>query len=286
MSDLNDLINKIKVRNSSRNENRVKFLPYIPSKPNTKQVCKNELKTKKQKVPLPVPPKQDESEMWKVNWLIEYDAARRQMEAQKQAIFEKSKENEILKESNESQKKLVCEFAKRLKQKNTIIQELINNFPTIEQPNGQQDTSTQTENETQTRETATEQTHEEATAQTEEQSEIDATTFHDDDAIQFEEVCVATNPKKPSVLYLCPNCDYSTTKKSTIDDHLAEFCKTEALKTMECKICYKKFTRRGLRIHFNNFCTGKHNPRNEHAEFSCEDHEIFKVAAMYGFEYP
>lgn len=106
MSNLNDLINKIKARDSNRNQNRVKLLPYMPTEPNQKKVCQNRLKRKNEKVPSFMPQKQGESdEMWKMNWLVEYDAARRQMEPQKKEILEKSKENEFLKDSYNSQKK-------------------------------------------------------------------------------------------------------------------------------------------------------------------------------------
>lgn len=71
-----------------------------------------------------------------------------------------------------------------------------------------------------------------------------------------------------------------------MDDHVAEFCENSPVKDMQCKICFKMFTRRGLRIHFNNFIKGKHLSRGGHGDFTPEDHEFFKVAAINGFEYP
>lgn len=103
-------------------------------------------------------------------------------------------------------------------------------------------------------------------------------------------VCVSANTKammkRELVVHKCLNCEYVTDKKSSLVDHMAEFCVDAPFKNMACNICGKFFTRRGLRVHFNNFTTGKHKPRGEHSLWSAEDHEIFKVAAMCGFEYP
>lgn len=87
----------------------------------------------------------------------------------------------------------------------------------------------------------------------------------------------------------CPFCNAPFSKSSALKDHIAEFCtksNAKAAKDMECKICYKKYTLRGLRVHFNNYTTGKHNARGAHANYTPEEHEIFKAAAMNGFEYP
>lgn len=182
-------------------------------------------------------------------------------------------------------------MAKRLKHKNNIIQQLIQHCSANELYSEKTFTETaaktapetyQTREETEIESPEFEPIESKAT-----QSSIDSSSC--DTNIEMEIKTNSTKTvatKRASIQYLCPHCSYYTTKKSSMDDHVAEFCENSPVKNMQCKICFKMFTRRGLRIHFNNFTTGKHFPRGEHADFTPEDHEFFKVAAMNGFLYP
>lgn len=51
--------------------------------------------------------------------------------------------------------------------------------------------------------------------------------------------------------YECDDCGFTTNKKSTLDDHQAEYCVNEPIKDSNCPICGKSFTRRSLRVHIN-----------------------------------
>lgn len=76
------------------------------------------------------------------------------------------------------------------------------------------------------------------------------------------------------VFYQCANCDYSTCKKSSYDDH-AESCGNEPNKSAMCPICNKNYTYRGLRNHLNHYASGEHKSRGEHAKFTPQDHRDF-----------
>lgn len=78
-----------------------------------------------------------------------------------------------------------------------------------------------------------------------------------------------------SQLYKCKSCPYFTPKKSSMDDHRNEFCtRSKANKNMECAVCKKKFTYRGLRLHFNYYIKSKHIALDGHSKYSRQDHEI------------
>lgn len=62
--------------------------------------------------------------------------------------------------------------------------------------------------------------------------------------------------KKGTMVYRCDQCLYWTGKKSSMIDHLAEFCATSATidkRDLQCPGCPKKFSRRGLRLHLNYY---------------------------------
>lgn len=83
--------------------------------------------------------------------------------------------------------------------------------------------------------------------------------------------------KKEDKKYVCPNCPYSTMKKSAIDDHISEFCvKAKPVLDVQCKFCLKWKTRRGLRIHINGFLTGNHKPTGKHASITLAEHQAYR----------
>lgn len=62
--------------------------------------------------------------------------------------------------------------------------------------------------------------------------------------------------KKRKTVYRCDKCSYWTTKKSSMTDHQAEYCKQSKLirkKDVQCPGCPKKFSRLGLRLHLNYY---------------------------------
>lgn len=108
---------------SNGRQSRIKLLPYCPTEPKPiKKVGKKSAIQSKNEVPKSVETNDD---IWKISWITEYDSTRQLLDAQSKSIIEKSNEIELLKESNQKQAKLVSEFAKRLKSKNTIIQQLV-----------------------------------------------------------------------------------------------------------------------------------------------------------------
>lgn len=286
MSKLDEVVNKIKVKMSEKNDRQssIKFLPYCPAEAKAKKrVGQQSAVESKSAVPKFV----NDDDLWKLTWMTEYNSSRQLLDEQSKSIIEKSKEIEQLKESNRNQAKLVCEFSKRLMNKNIIIQQLAhclaNGLQKNDAPEEAEIASPQFEpNESQPIQSCTDSDDYNTNTEIENEKSIK----------QAEESEIATNPektvstKRELIQYLCPHCSYYTNKKSSMDDHVAEFCENSPVKNMQCKICFKMFTRRGLRIHFNNFTTGKHAPRGEHADFTPEIHEFFKVAAMNGFEYP
>lgn len=77
--------------------------------------------------------------------------------------------------------------------------------------------------------------------------------------------------------YKCSDCQYSTNKKSSFDDHRDEFCvKAKPVKDMQCKFCKKLKTRRALRMHLNNYLTGQHKPCGLHANFTIAQHRQYR----------
>lgn len=79
---------------------------------------------------------------------------------------------------------------------------------------------------------------------------------------------------RPTPFYQCHNCDKIYNKKSTYDDHVAEFCIESGDKDMKCPICPKMFTCRGLRLHLNHFATGKHKATKQHSKYTPQQHQI------------
>lgn len=78
-----------------------------------------------------------------------------------------------------------------------------------------------------------------------------------------------------SKLYKCKSCPYFTPKKSSMDDHRNESCKdSKPIKNIECGVCKKKFTYRGLRLHLNYYIKSKHIALDGHSKYSRKDHEI------------
>lgn len=73
----------------------------------------------------------------------------------------------------------------------------------------------------------------------------------------------------------CPECNYSTDKLDTLKVHQSEFCVTPPIKNRTCKFCCKTFTRRGLRVHMNQFVTGKHQPKGKHKDVSLVEHKAY-----------
>lgn len=301
MSKLGEVVTKIKVKMNKNNSRKIELLPYCPAVPRTiKSMCQENAVQSKNMVSKSE--KINDGDMWKISWMTEYNLTRHMLDKQSKSIIEKSKEIDSLKESNRKNAKLVLEFAKRLKNKNIIIQQLAQHCLV----NGlySEKTSTETASETAPKTYQTiggepefESPEFESIKQKATQNSIDASNCDkyiemENDTKQTEESEIVTNSKKTvvtkraSIQYLCPHCSYYTTKKSSMDDHVAEFCGNPPVKNMQCKICFKMFTRRGLRIHFNNFTKEKHSSRGGHADFTPEDHEFFKVAALNGFEYP
>lgn len=302
MSKLDEVVNKIKVKMNEKNgrQSRIKLLPYCPTEANVKKsVCQKS--AAQSKIMMPKPAEINDDEMWKITWMTEYSSTRQALDTQSKSITEMSTEIELLKESKKNQAKLVFELAERLKNKNIIIQQLVQHCSAngIYSEKTFPETAAKSESKTyQTRDEAEIESPEfdsvksKAAQNSIDSSSCDTMTEMENDTNQTEGSEIATNSpktvtkKRASIQYLCPHCSYYTTKKSSMDDHAAEFCKNSPVKNMQCKICYKMFTRRGLRIHFNNYTTGKHFPRGEHADFTPENHEFFKVAAMNGFTYP
>lgn len=246
----------------------------------------------------------NQDDMWKINWMIEYNMTRQLVETQSKTISEQLKEVELLKEKSRSRGKLVSEFAKRLQKKNTIIQQFTKYYlanqscPTQNATEAATTTSNYNDDDAMQIDSIDSRSKEKVSIvqkcntsiPTQKDTEAATTTSNhndtenDDDAMQIDAIDSRSNKKV--IIHKCPFCSYARSKKSAVNDHVAENCKNVPNKNVQCQICYKMFTRRGLRIHFNNFTTGKHAPRGEHGCFTAEEHEIFKVAGMYGFEYP
>lgn len=321
---LKRVLTKIKSNNASGPQKRsVVHLPYHPDVP---QIEKKEPKTKKAKMqqnvigPIAIPNASGD-DMWKVNWMIEYDANRQRLETERKKNAVISHENEKLKEQNKSQHEMVVELLHRVRNKNSIIQRLVNRCLAHEKVNEvvTENSTVEATNDTDTNDTVectssmttsatenhisvpddntTEVPDDKATAADDSKPTIfnnavnsSETVIHASEAkaegssgvtselqiaqdaldnadtmahapeMTFEDVVVISAQEerlnRPCVLHQCLNCGYTTDKKSTLIDHMAEFCVDVPVKNMECNICGKLFTRRGLRVHFNNFTTG------------------------------
>lgn len=72
--------------------------------------------------------------------------------------------------------------------------------------------------------------------------------------------------------YRCPDCVFITNKKDSLVGHRVEFCVNPPIKDRDCKFCGKGFTRRGLRVHMDQYVTKKHKPSGKHKNVSSKDH--------------
>lgn len=84
-----------------------------------------------------------------------------------------------------------------------------------------------------------------------------------------------TNAKRSICKHKCPDCEYSTNKKDTLNVHRAEFCVTPSIKNRQCNFCNKFFTRRGLRVHINQYVIKKHTPSGRHKNVSFTNHKEY-----------
>lgn len=83
------------------------------------------------------------------------------------------------------------------------------------------------------------------------------------------------NAMEPLVKYKCPDCQYIARKKDALAVHRAEHCINPPIKDRICKFCGKLFTRRGLRVHMNQYVNEKHIPSGKHKGVSLADHKAY-----------
>lgn len=285
MSKLDNVANKIKSGRSNATHSKTKFLPYHPAKPKTN--------TKTQpKRPANEKMASNEAANWQITWMNEYNTARQLLATNSKALNEKTNEVVLVKETCKSQAKLLAEFRSRLmKKKNTIIQQLVHCL--TQKPKQCSEATTQT---AQTDPNgAIRSAAEPAIDSVEDSTEIEPNDNEPAIASNEMPVVIETDdspcetPLNIEPKLHCQFCNAPFFRSSSLKNHIAEFCaqsNAKAAKDMECKICFKKYTLRGLRVHFNNYTTGKHTARSAHANYSPEEHAIFKTAAMNKFEYP
>lgn len=73
----------------------------------------------------------------------------------------------------------------------------------------------------------------------------------------------------------CPDCPFSTNKLDTLLVHRAEFCVNPPTKDRVCKYCGKQFTRRGLRVHINQYVANKHKATGKRKGVSLAEHQAY-----------
>lgn len=139
------------------------------------------------------------------------------------------------------------------------------------------DCFSQTENETAEKCTQIGYSTNSETTQTDEVQEVqNVSIIHDHDYAAYApdppNRLVSLDPMKKK--YSCTECnDFSTNKKSSFDDHRAEFCKTKAVKNMRCPICDQHHTYRSLRVHLNYYTSSNCQPKGAHAGYTQDYHK-------------
>lgn len=85
---------------------------------------------------------------------------------------------------------------------------------------------------------------------------------------------------KIAILYNCDDCGYSTSRKNTFMNHLAETCKLRrgkgllAAKDKQCKYCFKMMRHNALRAHLRHFINSlkaNRKPKGKHSSISLEE---------------
>lgn len=228
------------------NRPRIKFLNDHPARPNTPKA------TPKPNLKPMVSSNAEGSDMWKINWMIEYDTSRQQLKTERASNVEMANKIEHLQNTyneekrmligkvnasrqqlkteratnvkmtnkieqlhttNKQQKHILVEVAKRLQNKNELIQQLV------------QYCSAQNK-----RLESNGAVHSLGNVPVTENATVT-------EPVQETKV---SNKAKTQILQKCQNCTYSTNKKSTLVDHL-EFCGDGVEKNMICNICGKCF---------------------------------------------
>lgn len=203
---------------------------------------------------------------WKLSWMVVYDESRKEvgqlrelLDAERAKVQLKSQKNIALQQviqeawSKNDQKK---ETIKRLKEK---IKALKKSTPkihkSIQTTNALSNVYTQTTN-------ALSNVH------------TQTNDFSKSESTQTDIEPSNTIPSPTIKKFKCEECEYATNKSSSFKDHMEVHNRPE--KTSECAICEKLFTKRGLRLHINNYIRGKHKPTGKHASFSIDKHEKYR----------
>lgn len=93
-----------------------------------------------------------------------------------------------------------------------------------------------------------------------------------------QETVEQVEPKKSinsNAKHKCTDCPKTFSKLDGLLVHRAEFCVNPAIKDRECKFCGKKYTRRALRVHINQYVTNKHKPKGKHSNVSMAEHQVY-----------
>lgn len=203
---------------------------------------------------------------WKIVWMKVYDELRKEtakLRSENERVNVAELTNKL-----QQQQELTRELGKRLKMYTVAKVDAGTNTVTecIEEPSiARVDASTNTVEEPPIGDSS--EVKAEAKAEGKTGAQIEAQTKRKNEAVV-----------KGMPIHKCPDCDYTTSKKSALNDHRAEFCVTEPAKDMACQICGKTHTRRSLRVHLGGMIRSLRSGRSlrgDHAKYTLEQHQVF-----------
>lgn len=263
---------------------KTQYLPFHPNAPLPPAKKKLPPLTKIPKVtPKPTPkptirPKIKCAEIdWQIKWMNEFDASRRELNGSigelKEENKKKSSEIDALKKQIDDQNKLMTKLMDKLDAKNVKIKKIKDKCALSHKEKVEcVDMVTQMDAIT-TKDASTQTDLIESDDKPGISASIQLLPEHHEYATTPRKTVEKAVPKKEPKLLRCPDCTYFTTKKSSLDDHREESCINKPIKNMQCKICLKFFTYRSLRVHLNQYVSGKHKHRDEHAKYTPEQHK-------------
>lgn len=111
---------------------------------------------------------------------------------------------------------------------------------------------------------------------TEKKTEVQRKTKAESKTVVKTQVTAVVKTEPGILVYKCQECGMSTKKKSTFDDHKAEFCVTKPVKDMVCPVCNNPHTRRSLRIHLGGLIRSLSSGRQlqgKHKNYTLKQHQ-------------
>lgn len=257
---------------------------------------KRSISSKKNNVVSAVVRPEQSDQIWKVQWMEEYDTMQKKLAAEKQMFknqiirtkqwFKKERDSLITKnkllsakierqnvrnnrlkykyrelKSKHKDKADVCDQFTQMEcdQFNDAFTQTCHDIPIESNANGEGDNKTTTSGTISPFET---------TASSSEPNRI----FFSDHIYSKPSTDENDASKAKLEKHTCDDCGYTTYHLHRFNVHCKNHCVTEPVKDVICSICQKNYTRDGFRSHIRHFINGEHEPRGKHANYSQQYH--------------